>query len=55
MALDTRHWGNSSRRNTLQMTTKRIDLNMYIVGAGVLIPYKRGDDDVGWFIYYSHS
>ena len=26
-----------------------------IVGAGALIPYKRGDDDVGWFISYSHS
>ena len=25
------------------------------VGAGALIPYKRGDDDVGWFISYSHS
>ena len=22
------------------------------VGAGALIPYKRGDDDVGWFISY---
>ena len=27
----------------------------YSVGAGALIPYKRGDDDVGWFISYSHS
>ena len=26
-----------------------------IVGAGALIPYKRGDDDVGWFICYRHS
>ena len=25
------------------------------VGAGAWIPYKRGDDDVGWFISYSHS
>ena len=25
------------------------------VGAGALIPYKRGDDDVGWFICYRHS
>ena len=25
------------------------------VGAGALIPYKRGDDDVGWFISYRHS
>ena len=25
------------------------------VGAGALIPYKRGDDDVGWFTYYRHS
>ena len=28
---------------------------MYIVGAGALIPYKRGDDDVGWFMCYRHS
>ena len=27
----------------------------YAVGAGALIPYKRGDDDVGWFICYRHS
>ena len=26
-----------------------------VVGAGAWIPYKRGDDDVGWFISYSHS
>ena len=26
-----------------------------VVGAGALIPYKRGDDDVGWFICYRHS
>ena len=25
------------------------------VGAGALIRYKRGDDDVGWFICYRHS
>ena len=25
------------------------------VGAGALIPYKRGDDDVGWFICYRHT
>ena len=25
------------------------------VGAGTLIPYKRGDEDVGWFIRYRHS
>ena len=29
--------------------------NISGVGAGALIPYKRGDDDVGWFISYSHS
>ena len=30
-----------------QLTTERIDLNIYITGAGALIPYKRGVDDVG--------
>ena len=25
------------------------------VGAGAWIPYKRGDDDVGWFTCYRHS
>ena len=35
----------------IQLTTEL----PYYVGAGALIPYKRGDDDVGWFISYSHS
>ena len=26
-----------------------------VVGAGALIPYYRGIDDVGWFICYSHT
>ena len=57
---DTMHEEDSSQRilkrqNFLAATTKRLDLNIYIVGAGALIPYKRGDDDVGWFISYSHS
>ena len=43
------------RQNFLAATTKRLDLNIHIVGAGALIPNKRGDDDVGWFISYSHS
>ena len=33
----------------------RSDFTDLGVGAGALIPYKRGDDDVGWFISYSHS
>ena len=28
---------------------------IYIIGAGTWIPYKRGLDDVGWFICYRHS
>ena len=32
-----------------------MDFRASSVGAGALIPYKRGDDDVGWFISYSHS
>ena len=43
------------RQNFLATTTKRLDLNIYIVGAGALIPYKREIDDVGWFISYRHS
>ena len=43
------------RQNFLAATTKRLDLNIYIVGAGALIPYKRGIDDVGWFKCYRHS
>ena len=43
-------------RNTLQLKLpNRIDLHIYIVGAGAWIPYKRGDDDVGWFICYRYS
>ena len=28
-------------------------IRSYIVGASALIPYKREDDDVGWFIWQS--
>ena len=33
----------------------RTSCSLDSVGAGALIPYKRGDDDVGWFLSYSHS
>ena len=36
-------------------STYIVNPNNTTVGAGALIPYKRGDDDVGWFISYSHS
>ena len=45
----------SAAKNFFATTAERIDLNIYIVGAGALIPYKRGIDDVGWFICYRHS
>ena len=43
------------RKKLLAVTTQRIDFKIYIVGAGASIPYKRGIDDVGWFICYRHS
>ena len=51
---------NNSERKAFEMYRRKIcsydhDQNFNDVGAGALIPYKRGIDDVGWFICYRHS
>ena len=46
----TGQWGRTFRdeKSSQLKLPNRIDLNVYIVGAGACIPYKREIDDVGW-------